>query len=281
MQLEKFKEQLQQISKDAEDLKESLVVEDDMLKQPEEPEQVEQIEQEFEEAEVEKDLDVYEQMKQIIEEIQKSQEETPQKEQPDEQIPSEEEIQSTDKLAEVSLSVVKAQIVVGKFKTFASFVDDKFNMYLRAGENYLKEGKYYSAADAYTMASIYRPKDPLAYAGRSHALFAAGEYMSSALFLSRALEIFPQYAAFKINLLSMVGDRDTLETRIVEAQQWLEKSKAAELHFLLGYIYFQADRLENAQNAINAAYEKMPNSQAVNILKTVINTTVELNKTTK
>ena len=81
--------------------------------------------------------------------------------------------------------------------------------------------------------------------------------MSSALFLSRTLEIFPEYARFKIDLVAMVGDRDKLESRIVDVEQWLQRSEAAELQFLLGYIYYQIGRLEKAKEALKEAYEKV------------------------
>ncbi len=152
----------------------------------------------------------------------------------------------------------KAKAILGPHKTFASFSNDKFNQHMRAGEVYLKQGRYYRAADSFTLASIYKPDDPLAYAGRSHALFAAGEYMSSALFLSRALEIFPEYARFKIDLVAMVGDRDKLESRIANVEEWLQMSGAPELQFLLGYVYYQMGRLERAKESIDAAYEKLP-----------------------
>lgn len=163
-----------------------------------------------------------------------------------------------------------AKDILGSHKTFASFSNDKFNRHIWAAEEYLKQGRYYRAADAYTLASIYKPADPLAYAGKSHALFAAGEYMSSALFLSRALDIFPEYARFKIDLVTMVGDKDKLESRIVDIEQWLERSNAGELQFLLGYVYHQMDRSQLAKEAIDAAYEKMPSSPAVIALKKAI-----------
>jgi len=176
---------------------------------------------------------------------------------------------SLDELSGVRLSA-RAKTVMGSYESFASFSKDKFNQYLRAAEQYLKQGKYYRAADAYTLASIYKPDDPLVYAGKSHALFAAGEYMSSALFLSRALEIFPEYAQFKIDLEAMVGDIDKLETRVVDVEEWLERSNAAELWFLLGYVYYQMDRPERAKEAIDAAYEKMPEAPPVITLKKAI-----------
>ncbi|MBA7714887.1 hypothetical protein ES703_123919 [subsurface metagenome] len=109
-----------------------------------------------------------------------------------------------------------------------------------------------------------------------YALFAAGEYMSSALFLSRALEIFPEYARFKIDLVAMVGDRDKLESRIADVEEWLQRSGAPELQFLLGYVYYQMGRLQRAKQVIDAAYEKMPDSPAVIALKRAIDSAVKL-----
>lgn len=164
----------------------------------------------------------------------------------------------------------KAREILGEHKTFASFAEDKFNRHMRAAEEYLKRGRYYRAADAYTLAAIYKPDDPLAYAGKSHALFAAGEYMSSALFLARALEIFPEYAQFKIDLVAMVGDKDKLESRLANVEEWLDESNAAELQFLLGYVYYQMGRQEEAERMIYAAVERMPESPAVVALKKAI-----------
>ena len=164
----------------------------------------------------------------------------------------------------------RAKRVLGKHKTFASYAENNFNKHIRAGEKYLKEGKYYRAADAYTLASVYKPSDPLALAGKSHALLAAGEYMSSALFLSRAIEIFPEYVFVKLDVEIMIGDRDNLESRIADIKRWAERSNSGELEFLLGYVYYQMDRLIWARRAINSAYEKMPNSMAVAVLKEAI-----------
>lgn len=178
-----------------------------------------------------------------------------------------------EKPSDVTLSL-RAKQIMGEHKTFASYSKDNFNKHMRAAEQYLKEGKYYRAADTYTLASIYKPDDPLVYAGKSHALFAAGEYMTSALFLSRALEIFPEYARFKIDLVAMVGDRDKLESRIGDIEEWIERSGSPELQFLLGYVYYQMGRISEAKESIDAAYEKLPNSLAVIALKNAIDSAV-------
>jgi len=176
---------------------------------------------------------------------------------------------AVDKISPVDLSA-KAKGILGEHNSLASFAKDKFNQHIKAAENYMKQGQYYRAADAYTLASYYKPEDPLAYAGKSYALFGAGEYMSSSLFLSRALEIFPEYALFKINLETMIGDRDRLESRIVEAEQRLEKGNSPELQFLLAYVYYQLGRTEAAKKAIDEAYLMMPQWPAAKTLKKVL-----------
>ncbi|UCF00413.1 MAG: hypothetical protein JSV82_04945 [Planctomycetota bacterium] len=230
----------------------------------------------------EKRLDVYEQMRQRIYELQKSLEELPAVKQAEEtleerrktteQEPREDlrgETSMVDELSGLDLAT-RAKTILGPYKSFAAFSKDKFNQNMRAAEEYLKQGKYYRAADTYSLALIYKPHDPLAYAAKSLALFTAGEYISSALFLSRALEIFPEYALFDIDIVAMVGDRDILETRVVEAEQLLQRSDAFELHFILAYIYYRMGRLERAKESINAAYEKMPEVPTVIALKKAI-----------
>jgi tetratricopeptide (TPR) repeat protein len=174
----------------------------------------------------------------------------------------------------------RAKAILGAHKTFASFSNDKFNQQLVVGEKHFKEGKYYRSAGAYTLASIYRPGEPLAYAGKSHALFAAGEYVSSALFISRAIIMesergktrdceIPQFLALIAEQLAFI-DRDKLEDRVADLEGWRQNSNSAELQFLLGYIYYQMGDLNAAWGAIDGAYKKTPEEPAVVALREVI-----------
>lgn len=156
------------------------------------------------------------------------------------------------------------------YKSFAALSEDRFNKHMREAEGFMRQGRFYRAADAYTLASIYKPNDPLGYAGKSVALFASGEYLSSSLFLARAIEIFPEYPKVKVDIVGMVGDKDTVENRILEARDWMDKSDSGELEFLLSYIYYQMDRLEFAKQSIEAAAKKMPDSPAVAAMKKAI-----------
>ncbi len=167
-----------------------------------------------------------------------------------------------------------AEALKGIHKTFATKAKTKFNYYMQAAEEYLKKGEYYRAADSYTLASIYNPQDPLAYAGRSHALFASGEYMSSSYYLMRAINIFPEYALIDVDINAMIPDKDRLEGRIADINKWIERTKSPELEFLLAYLYKQLGKQEQAQNAINSAAEKLPDNKAVQTLRQAI----EMNK---
>jgi hypothetical protein len=175
---------------------------------------------------------------------------------------------------EPTASVPKAGVTPAEFakayKSFAAHSDDKFNQHIKAAEGFMKQGRFYRAADAYTLASIYKPNDPLGYAGKSVALFGSGEYLSSALFLARAIEVFPEYPKAKVDLVGMIGDKDTVENRILEAKEWLDKSGSGELEFLLSYVYYQMDRLEFARQMIESAAKKMPDSPAVAAMKKAV-----------
>ncbi|MDD5011366.1 MAG: hypothetical protein PHQ00_04515 [Phycisphaerae bacterium] len=163
-----------------------------------------------------------------------------------------------------------AEAIVGVHKTFAAQTEDKFNYYMKSAEEFLQQGQYYRAADAYTLASIYKPQDPLAHAGRAHALFASGEYMSSAYYLAAALNIFPEYVKFKIDLNAMIPDKDRLESRISDIKTWIDRTDSPELSFLLAYIYHQLGNDDLALGAINFSAQKLPDSEAVKVLKQAI-----------
>ncbi len=175
-----------------------------------------------------------------------------------------------DEFTAADVSAQAKRILGGK--SLPAFSEDKFNEYMKAAEIYQKQGRHYRAISAYTLASIYKPGEALAHAGRSHALFAAGEYMSSALYLSRALEISPEYAKVKVDLLAILGtdDKEKLDSRIAEIEQWYKRSDEANLQFLLGYIYYQAGELDKAKEAIDTAHSRMPDSPAVDTLREVI-----------
>ena len=181
------------------------------------------------------------------------------------QIPSD----SLDTAVKISLHD-EAEYIRGEHKTFKSLAEAKFSDYMKAAEEFIRDGKFYKAADTYALASVWKSEDARAYAGQSFSLFAAGEYMSSAYYLSRAIEINPALAAKKYDLAALIGNRDVFETRLIEITTWQQSSDSGELAFLMAYIYCQEGKLPQAAAAITNAEEKMPDNKAVLILKRVI-----------
>jgi tetratricopeptide (TPR) repeat protein len=180
----------------------------------------------------------------------------------------------------------RAREILGPYHTVASPSKAKFAEHVRVADEYLRRREYYKAAHSYRLALVYQKREPTAQAGRGHALFVAGEYMSSALFLSRALEGFaaadakagtegwqPEDAAAWLAILRgsfSAIDIDDIENRIVDAEQWSKTSDSGQMHFLLAYVYYQMGRAELANAAIEKAYEKMPEVPAINMLKSAI-----------
>lgn len=174
-----------------------------------------------------------------------------------------------NKLSQAEISA-EASRIMGTHNSLESLSQSKFNQHMRDAEEYMKAGRYYRAASCFSLASVYQADNPLAIAGRGHALFAAGEYVSSALFLSRAIENSPEYLRMRVDLAAMFGDERKLADRIADIEQWLARSGSSELQFLLGYVYFRTGQLLKAKQAINAAYKKTPESPAVKVMKITI-----------
>lgn len=159
-----------------------------------------------------------------------------------------------------------------------SFSQAKYAQLFRAAEGHLNIGRFQQAADAFALASIYNPNDPACYAGRGHALFAAGEYINSALLLIRAIELDPEYINKPVDLVELVGDVKDLDNRIAELNKWLQKSNAPGLGFLLGYVYYHTGRYDDAKKVMDIVAHEMPNSTAAVALKMAINFKLQTQK---
>ena len=173
-------------------------------------------------------------------------------------------------LSQANLSA-KAKSIRGTQTNPETFSMSRFDHHFQEAQDHLKGGRYYAAADSFALACIYKPGEPLCFAGRGHALLGAGEYISSALFLSRSIEANPEYVKTKIDLAAMLGGENKLESRIADIKEWLGQSGSGKLEFLLGYVYYRIGRLGPAQQAIDAAYAKIPQSAAVAAVKKAVN----------
>ena len=164
----------------------------------------------------------------------------------------------------------KAAAIRGPHKTFKSWAQAKYAEYMQAAGKFLQEGKYYKAADAFTLASVYSLKNPLPLGGKSLALFAAGEYMSSSFFLQKAIILSPDYAKRRINMVAVLTDKDMIQDRIIELATFQQKSKSPALAFLMAYMFYQGNNMVGAQQAIKLASEQMGNDPVLISLKKAV-----------
>jgi tetratricopeptide (TPR) repeat protein len=178
-------------------------------------------------------------------------------------------LQELNKLSQVEISA-EANRIMSPYNSLESLSVSKFNQHMREAEEHMKTGGYYHAASSYSLALVYQANNPWALAGRGHALLAVGEYVSSALFLSRALAVSPEYLRTNVDLVAVLGDENKLAERIADIEQWVARSGSSQLQFLLGYVYYRTGQLLRAKQAIDAAYEKTPDSPAVQIMKIAI-----------
>ena len=156
--------------------------------------------------------------------------------------------------------------ILSDYPDYQTMARVKFGEYLAAGEDYLRQGQFYKAADAFELASVWRPEDALVVLARSHALFAAGEYMSSSIYLHRALLKDPRLAKVRVDIASLIGDRDVYDNRLVELSTWQQRSNSGEMAFLGAYILLQDGKIARAQEMIMTAADTLQNAPALEIL---------------
>ncbi|MFC1762883.1 tetratricopeptide repeat protein [Planctomycetota bacterium] len=163
-----------------------------------------------------------------------------------------------------------AQAIPGTHSTLVAFTEQRFSDLMAMADAYLKTGRHTEAVDTYTLALAFQPQDPLAWAGKGHALLACREYVSSALFLSRALEAFPAYARFPVALGELMGGDMALQERLEEARRLMETSEAHELMFLMAYLYHRIGDKNHAEAMIGRLRHVNPKAAGLAVLEAAI-----------
>lgn len=146
----------------------------------------------------------------------------------------------------------------------------QFAKQMAAGDKYLSQGKYYKAADAYTLACLYNPETYMGYIRKSIALFGAGEYVNSSLFLSIGIKISKDFPEEKIDVASMFPDEAIYTERLKDVAVKINEFKSGDLYLLYSYIVYQDGQAAEAQRTILQAMSKLEDKSAAEILKSRI-----------
>lgn len=143
-------------------------------------------------------------------------------------------------------------------RTFVGTENTALNTRLSEGEDLLKQGQYYRAADAFSMAQVIDSSNPLPHLGRSVSLLAAGDYMSSATAMFTAMRLFESLGRFQIELKALVSDTGVLENRRADLEKRLQLFDDFRLRFLLGYLQYSTGLPDAGIANMEAAAQKSP-----------------------
>jgi hypothetical protein len=147
-----------------------------------------------------------------------------------------------------------------------SIAAERYARYMMAAELYLQQGRYYRAAESFALASLLKPDAPAAHLGKAHALFAAGDYVSSAIALAQAIDLDPRFVLGRRDLAAVMGGSNGLGLRLADLDACLKDHDAPLLQFLSAYVRYQTDDLAGAKTAIETAEEGLPSWPAVEML---------------
>lgn len=211
---------------------------------------------------------IREQYRKAVEEQMKDTLEEPDK--PDE--PEKEKEPSEDEQAESLFPKIDHQTamnIIKPYKTFKEYARAKFSTYMRIGNTNMKDGKYYKAADAFTLAAIYAPDSPVPYGSRGIALFAAGEHFTSIRYLEKAFDLSDAYAAKKMDLGDFIG-KEILDKRLSELIRLSEISKLSRFTLLASYIQYQIGDLDAARSSLDSVSLRMQGDTSIEAMRKTI-----------
>lgn len=137
--------------------------------------------------------------------------------------------------------------------------------YMRVGDFRFFMGDFTLAGEAYRAAHKLKPDDPFALFAMAHACYANGEYRQAVRNLEAALALEPNWGLYEFRLQEFYGDRAEYERHLkdVESQAQL-RPRAADMKFLLAYVYYFSGRYADAADVLAQVLELDPNFAGAN-----------------
>jgi len=130
---------------------------------------------------------------------------------------------------------------------------------LREGLEHLKRAEYARAVVALTLAGELNQGDPACRIHLAQARLALRHYSEAGAVLRRALQLQPKLMYVSLNLPAYYGEPAEFDRHVEELAAWVRKNPAdADTYFLLGFLEFQRERLEQAHAAFRVAIRGFP-----------------------
>ncbi|HUT01771.1 MAG TPA: hypothetical protein VM031_04915 [Phycisphaerae bacterium] len=128
--------------------------------------------------------------------------------------------------------------------------NDPFNMRMAQARETLRARRYYDAAGLYESAGRTTPHNPLARIGKGLSLLGAGEPLSAAYQLRRAISLFPPMMKGRIDLASVI-DAKVVEMQLADVEARLRNADDEAkkmLQFLAMFLYYNSRHEDKARS---------------------------------
>ena len=164
-------------------------------------------------------------------------------------------------LEEPSLSPQARAQLIAALKAGPTTYQDQ----MRVGDFRFFMGDFTLAGEAYRAAHKMKPDDPFALFALAHACYANGEYKQAVRNLEAALALEPNWGLYEFRLQEFYGDRAEYARHLkdVESQAQL-RPRAADMKFLLAYVYYFSGRFADAADVLAQVLELDPNFAGAN-----------------
>ncbi len=157
------------------------------------------------------------------------------------------------------------QLLDDPITSFVGMYGGRLNDFIKQAEEAVHGAKCYAAARLFDLAHTIDPPNPPPLLGRGHALIAAGDYMSGQIASERGINRFPQIAAFRLDLPSLIGRHDTYDLRRLDLEGRLESRDHYKLRFVLGYLELYSGLREQGLRNLRRAAELAPHESVITI----------------
>lgn len=125
-------------------------------------------------------------------------------------------------------------------RSFVGTEASSLNAQLRYAEEAMRAGRYYRAAEAYSLARTIAPDNPLPALGQCLALLAAGDYIASSSYLFEAIQLFGSLGDFSLDMKAFIPDIHLLDSRRADLEKRLAVRDNGRLRFLLGFTEYNS-----------------------------------------
>jgi len=164
-----------------------------------------------------------------------------------------------------------AQLIALEAKLGTAGLADQIGQAVRAaeqraqqGQQFLRRGQYYRAAQAYEQAGQLDQDDPLPLLGQTNALLAAGQYRRAAQVFGALLDMFDRDVELQLDAAIWPGSMDVLDNRRLELQGITITCPQDPAPLLLrGYIELLEGNRSAAGQLFEQAAGKAPQDQAL------------------